>query len=83
MEQISQSGSELGSGAPLPASSQLADRYDGLTTSFNTPEGEHRTPTLFRYVELGAICGLVRAFLDTQAGCELVPVFNVVAVIAL
>ena len=34
--------------ATLPASSHIADRYDGLTTSFNTPEGERRTPTLSR-----------------------------------
>ena len=45
-------GSELGFGAPLPASSHIIFLYDGFTASSNTPEGEHRTPTLFRYVEL-------------------------------
>ena len=52
LEQLSALGSELGFGAPLPASSHIIFLYEGLTTSFNTPEGEHRTPTLFQCVEL-------------------------------
>ena len=51
MEQFPPLGSELGGGVPLPASSDIIFLYDGFTTSFNTPEGEHRHPTLFRYVE--------------------------------
>ena len=32
--------------ATLPASSQIIFLYDGFTASFNTPEWEHRHPTL-------------------------------------
>ena len=52
MNQISRSGHELGGGVPLPASSHITFLYDGFTTSFNTPEGKHRHPTLFQSVEL-------------------------------
>ena len=52
MEQLSPSGSELGGGVPIPASSHIIFLYERLTASSNTPEWEHRHPTLFRYVEL-------------------------------
>ena len=52
MEQIPPSGSELGGGVPIPASSHIIFLYDGFTASFNTPEWEHRHPTLFRYAGL-------------------------------
>ena len=38
MEQIPPSGSELGGGVPIPASSHIIFLYDGFTASFNTPE---------------------------------------------
>ena len=38
IERISQSGSELGGGVPIPASSHIIFPYDGFTASSNTPE---------------------------------------------
>ena len=52
MAQISQPGDELGGGVPLPASRHIIFLYDGFTASFNTPEGEHRHPTLLQCVEI-------------------------------
>ena len=52
MEQISQVGDELGGGVPIPASSHIIFLYGRFTASSNTPEWEHRHPTLFQCVEL-------------------------------